>query len=146
MMIGHQFMIDGRVERIMNYQIKENSISVDTDKKPRSFSEDQFMDWAKKCLPVQDDIEVLEEDLKPSRELKKFKEKEIMGSQVVYQPSFSSSNFSDLRSVLMENIKKVQEDKEYLPQAVAVRDNVQSIIELTKNEIEYVKTLNKMTR
>lgn len=46
----------------------------------------------------------------------------------------------------MDNIEKVQKDKDYLPQAVAVRDNVQSIIELTKNEIEFAKVLTRMTR
>lgn len=148
-MLGKQYMIDGIVERIVTYNLAVNSIKVTTDTRDRSFSEDQFTDWVKRCLPVQDDIEVLQEEmgmvhgnLKTASEVNKSRSV----NTIVYQPSFKSSNFSDLREVLMDNIKKVQESKEYLPQAVAVRDNVQSIIELTKNEIEYVKTLNKMTR
>jgi hypothetical protein len=144
MLLGRQYMIDGFVERIVSYQLKENHITVKTDKKDRSFSEDQFMAWAKRCMPVQDDIDALEEEMQPSKELTSFGNQPA--ATVIYQPSFKSSNFTDLREVLMDNIKKVQESKEYLPQAVAVRDNVQSIIDLTKNEIEYVKTLNKMTR
>jgi hypothetical protein len=148
-MVGKQFMIDGIVERITFYILQQNSISVETDSRKRSFSEDQFMEWAKKCLPVQDDLEVLEEDMGIAHGNSKMApavQNAASVNTVVYQPSFTSNNFSELRNILMKNIEKVQESKDYLPQAVAVRDNVQSVIELTKNEIEYAKVLNRMSR
>lgn len=148
-MVGKQYMIDGIVERIMLYTLNPNSISIETDSRKRSFSEDQLMEWAKKCLPVQDDLEVLQDNMSMTPGNSKMApavQNTAAVNTVVYQPSFTSNNFSELRNILMKNIEKVQESKDYLPQAVAVRDNVQSVIELTKNEIEYAKVLNRMSR
>lgn len=148
-MVGREFLIETKTETITDYSLQANTITVTTDKRTRTFSEDQFFDWVKKCLPVQGDSEELLDQIKEFEAEKKnlpdpYKKK---GNEtVVYRPSFTSSNFSDLRKVLMDNIEKVQNNKDYLPQAVAVRDNVQSIIELTKNEIEYAKVLTRMTR
>lgn len=144
-MVGHQYMIDGHTERIMLYSMTDTTITVETDRRKRSFSEDQFMEWVKSCLPVEDDLIVIKESMGNKNTLPAFKN-ETQVSTMVYKPSFGPNNFSELREILMKNIEQVQGNKEYLAQATAVRDNVQSVIELTKNEIEYAKIVNRMSR
>lgn len=144
-MIKQYYLIDGMEEKVLLYKLMPNTIKVTTDRYTREFSAEQFHEWAQKCIPLNTKDKESNQETVEAVEMETPKPKSETGV-VVYQPSFSSANFSDLREILMANIKKVQTEKEYLPQAVAVRDNVQSIIELTKNEIEYVKTLNKLSR
>jgi hypothetical protein len=47
----------------------------------------------------------------------------------------------DLISILKDNIKKVQDNAGYIPQAQAVNDNVKSIIEVQKMKLDYLKQL-----
>lgn len=144
-MIGHEYMVDGFNERVLQYSFNRNSVLVVTDRRKREFDEAQLSDWVKKCLPVQGDYEEMMDGESSETFSPPATNQPAVGT-VVYQPSFTASNFSDLRAILMKNIERVQEDKAYLDQAVAVRDNVQSIIELTKNEIDYVKTLNRLNK
>lgn len=144
-MIKQYFLIDGMEEMVLQYKLMPNTIKVTTDRYTREFSAEQFHEWAQKCIPLNTTNTERNQETEESMALPATNQ-QSNPQIVVYQPSFSSANFSDLREILMANIKKVQTEKEYLPQAVAVRDNVQSIIELTKNEIEYVKTLNKISR
>jgi hypothetical protein len=51
----------------------------------------------------------------------------------------SISGVTELKDILLDNIKKVQTSKEYIPQAQAVNDSVKTIIELAKAEIESIK-------
>lgn len=141
LMIGNEYMIDGYNERVMDYTFRTNTVQVKTDRVSREFSEEQFFKFYENCLPVADDMEEMKSynsTVLPSAS------SQLPSKQVSYHASFDSSTFSDLRNILMNNIENVQKDKGYLDQAEAVRDNVQSIIDLTKNEIDYVKTLTKL--
>lgn len=55
-------------------------------------------------------------------------------------------SFKELTSILMENIKKVQQDKGYVDQAQQVSQSVKMIVELAKTEIEAVKAVNEIVR
>ncbi|HUR65503.1 MAG TPA: hypothetical protein VMZ03_04065 [Chitinophagaceae bacterium] len=48
-----------------------------------------------------------------------------------------------LIAVLEDNIKKVQENKDYIPQASAINKNVSSIINIQKMKIDMVKNLKR---
>lgn len=145
-MIGNQYLIAGNPERIVSYHFAKSSVRLVTDKRTREFDEHQLMNFLKdSCMPMEEDFSDMHEVAvhHPSgNELSRPAAHET----VVYQPSFNNNHFKELREILKSNIEKVQESKEYLPQAVAVRDNVQSIIDLTKNEIDYMKTVNRLNR
>ena len=57
------------------------------------------------------------------------------------QTTVIGSSAMELKNILMDNIRKVQSDKEYIPQAEAVNANVKSIIDLAKAEIDLVKAM-----
>ena len=140
-MIGRQYLIAGKAERISGYQFTLSSVKLVTDKRVREFDEHQLMTFLKKdCMEMEEEYQ----------EMVVTNQSQQVASaapvQQIYVPSFSNSHFAELRQVLMNNIEKVQKDKEYLPQAAAVRDNVQSVIELTKNEIDFMKTVNRIKR
>lgn len=48
-----------------------------------------------------------------------------------------------IKEILMNNIKRVQNNPEYIPQAKQINSDVNSIIELAKAEIELLKTQQK---
>jgi hypothetical protein len=52
----------------------------------------------------------------------------------------------ELKDVLMDNIRKVQENKEYIQQAEAIKANVDSVIQLAKTEIEYLHVLDRLNK
>ena len=143
-MIGNQFLISGNPERITGYKFEDSSVKLITDKRVRVFDEHQLADFLRKdCMEMEEDFEELDQHVADQRNSLQVSNSQ---NQVSYVPSFSNSHFAELRNVLMSNIERVQEDKEYLPQAVVVRDNVQSIIDLTKNEIDFMKTVNRIKR
>lgn len=53
------------------------------------------------------------------------------------------SEADDLIKILKANITKVQGDANYIPQAQAVNDNVNSIINIQKMKLEYFKSFRK---
>lgn len=151
-MIGRQFLIAGIEERITGYKFDESSVKLISDKRTRVFDEHQLDSFLRKeCMEIGSELDEMGDEFddvmtmaKPNGVARQLPAQ--VPSQQVYIPSFSNSHFAELRQVLMSNIAKVQENKEYLPQAVAVRDNVQSIIDLTKNEIDFMKTVNRIKR
>lgn len=47
----------------------------------------------------------------------------------------------ELREILMDNIRKVQADKEFIPQAAAINEQLKSIIDMRKTEVDVLKLL-----
>lgn len=70
-MVNHEFLIETKREVVTNFSLQTNTIRVTTDKRTRTFSEDQFFDWAKKCLPVQSDSEELMDQIQSFEEERK---------------------------------------------------------------------------
>jgi hypothetical protein len=50
-----------------------------------------------------------------------------------------SDTLVQLKDILMDNIKKVQEDKEYITQAKEVNNSIKEVVNLAKLDIEYTK-------
>jgi len=56
----------------------------------------------------------------------------------------NTSNITEnLRNILLDNIDKVQKDKAYIPQATAINNNVNSIINLSKLQMDAIKMQEK---
>lgn len=53
-----------------------------------------------------------------------------------------TSTIKDLHGILMENIKQVRENKEYVQQAGVVNKSVTNITNLIKAEMEFIKLKN----
>jgi hypothetical protein len=55
------------------------------------------------------------------------------------QPLQSSSTLSELHAVLMDTIRKVQADKEYVPQAAQINKTVTAATNLLKAEMDFFR-------
>lgn len=58
----------------------------------------------------------------------------------IVRQSEVQSSIGSLAHILQDNIKRVRDDKEFIPQAEAIASSVKTIIDLAKAEIEYRKT------
>jgi hypothetical protein len=56
------------------------------------------------------------------------------------------SAFGELRTVLMDNIRKVQQDKNYIPQAESILTSVSGMIDLAKTEVAYMEAFTRMRK
>jgi len=55
-----------------------------------------------------------------------------------------SDTLAQLRDVLLDNISKVQKDKDFVPQAREINNSVKEVCNLAKIDIEYIKLSNKL--
>jgi len=51
---------------------------------------------------------------------------------------------SQLKGMLLDNNSKVMENKDYIPQATTICNNVNSLINLTKLELSYITAAKKL--
>jgi hypothetical protein len=58
---------------------------------------------------------------------------EIMKNTVIMK------NASKLSELMMENVQKIKDNPNYIPQAEAINSNVKTMIDLAKTEIEMIK-------
>jgi len=85
------------------------------------------------------DIIILAEDANDSTD--RIQTIEVPGLAHSAPVSLIHRSGSKIEELLMDNISKIQRDKEYLPQAREVNANIKSLIELAKTEIEYMATI-----
>lgn len=55
-----------------------------------------------------------------------------------------NSSLQDLTTILMDSIKKVQGDPEYVKQASSINDSAKQIIEIKKTQLEMVKLIKDL--
>lgn len=58
-----------------------------------------------------------------------------------YEPSAENA---EIKLTLMETLRKVKADPSYIPQAKAVTEVVRSLVDIQKNEIQFLNVMNKM--
>lgn len=75
--------------------------------------------------------------------------KEVQGQLVQQQDvvdmavTNARSISAQLKDVLLENIEKVRDNPEYIKQATSINNNVNSLINLQKLELDYVRTMKR---
>lgn len=51
-----------------------------------------------------------------------------------------------LKNILLDNIEKVQKNPEYIKQATAINNQINSFVNITKLQLDYHKAINKMKK
>lgn len=64
----------------------------------------------------------------------------------IQQNTLIGSNGNEIANILMDNIRKIQENSSYIPQAQAMSDVAKTYIDLAKTEIEMYKVSAALSR
>lgn len=113
-----------------DFNEKKERLLVYTDRKPEPYDR-----------PMADCMEFLK-SLQPVDE----KKVAIIQPVVVKGMMLSEGGLGvTLKDTLLDNIKKIQENPAYIPQAEAITNNVNSLINLAKVEVDFLKTLRTTT-
>ncbi len=134
-MIGKKYNYGNSEHTIKSYRMLEDKerVYVMTDKKQFDRPYDSAMEFLNQLEFVAGRVIV------PSNQEKEhstfFPERQINASVV-----------KELKDMLLDNIRKIQENKEYIPQAEAVKSNVDCLIDLAKTEIGYMEAVVRLNK
>ena len=78
----------------------------------------------------------------PESALEKHTETTTMAGLTVFQGGLSNQ----LKDILLDNIEKVRDNKDYIPQAEAISANVGQLIDLAKVEVQYMHAVAKLNK
>lgn len=117
-LLNKGIILDGKSGKLLRYTLGEKTMKLTLDTQ---------------------DIVILNEDIEDSME--RIQTQALVARPEVTQTSVIQRTGSRLEKILMDNIQKVQQDKDYIPQAREVNTNIKSLIDLAKTEVEYMKTL-----
>lgn len=117
-MVGKAYLFNDQVISIEKYEVQGDRVIITTDKKE--------MEVLNYILPS------LLKDFIP-----------IINNQLPALPALPVDNaaIKNLSDILLDNIRKVQINKDYIQQAEAIVQNVNAVINLEKIKIEYCKLL-----
>lgn len=119
------FMIHQQEEVVKEWEfIDGETVVIHTDKNKHRFSFSIADERLAEFLPIEQELAEIESNLP--------------------QLACNTQTLRELKDIMMENIRKVQEDKAYIPQAQEVSKSVGTIVDLAKTEIEYIKAIRSL--
>jgi hypothetical protein len=132
-MVGNSYKYGGATHRITNYRVLEERERVFVKTNIKEFDRDfeSIGSFLNKFEPIQS-LPVRQE------------QQEV--EQILPVAQINSSVISECRTVLMDSIRKLKDDKNYISQAAAIKENVDTIIELGKVEVAQLELLYKLKR
>lgn len=143
-MKGKTFNYANKFLKLENYSIDDHreKVTIITDKRTfeRQYdSVDEFLTyWQPVSVQDIDAEEIGKQNNKPvEHAVITTANNEIQKSTGIYEEH--SLLAKDLVSILRDNITKVQTNKDYIPQATAVNNNINSIINITKMQLGFYK-------
>lgn len=120
-MIGKTYMFNSNQHTIKDIQSTEEDIyHVVTDKRTIKVSEEELLE---DFLPIDGNYQKL---------------------QVYQELSIEPAQLNDLGTILLDNIKKVQEDASYVEQAKSINESAKTLIDLKKTQIEAIKVIRSI--
>ncbi len=125
-MIGKVVMYRGRNIKVKGYVVKDDRIEIKTNGNPVITSAEKLSDTLDEFLPVSDELDSADKE----------KGLQVFGN--------NKSNLDDLEGILMENIQKVRENKDYLDQAKEINSQANSIIKIAKTKVDMVREMRKL--
>lgn len=133
-MVGNRFVHKGNTTKVEGYRHTRNGISV-------SLTNDILV------IPMEDITRVLEEFTPFEGGLQTQENNSILQlPKMDISHTVIGSNAASLSSIIMENIKMVQANKDYIPQAEAVNSQIKALIDVAKTEVDMYRTVAFMQK
>ncbi len=132
-MVGNEFLFETTRENLIinNWNFQDEQLILNTSKGDYSCVFTDIDEFLKKFLPVEAESSASTELLAENNQQ--------TGSLV-----FGGGVLLELKNTVMESIRKVKDNKEYIPQATAINEGVKQIVELAKTEIAFMETVHKL--
>jgi hypothetical protein len=131
-MVGYKYKYGGRIHELKSYHILKDTEMVQLQTNIKFFERpfDSVMEFLNKFEPLEETgMQTVDKD--------------VVAVPVM---QINSKVIAQLKDVLMENIASVKANKEFIPQATAVKLNVDSIIDLAKIEVSYMEAYVRMNK
>lgn len=112
-MVGESFLYHGNQIKIKDYYKEEenNSIRIITQTEPILIANSKIQEFVSDCLPIEE-------------------------SKSLSIVSESQATITSLKDILMDNIKKVQGDKDYINQAKTINNSVNTLITMVSLQVK----------
>lgn len=134
MMVGKPYLVNAVQQTVLSYQLAEPRLTVVTDKKWHTVD----LQNAHRLLELFMEVDPTSETEDPSTGLP------AAGALSPALPVPTTMQIgTQLREILLDNIKKVQDNKDYIPQAQEVASQIKTIIDLAKTEVDYLRIVHK---
>ena len=132
-LVGTTVMLNAANVRITGYLQRESSLQIRFAKRPPvSMELDKLGAWLDGILPVDEDHEDAADP--------------ILSQAVVHFSAGRSEESKNIRDILLDNIKRVKEDKDYIPQAQSVVSSVNALMDVSRTELALLKTMKELRR
>ena len=112
------FMRNGRYHTILSWQIKDDLLTVATDNGWLEFAIYKAEKALAEFLPVHANNQKLAITVMPR-----------------------NGELQNLKEIILGNIQKVKEDKDYIKQAEAINKSISTLINMAKLELSYIKAI-----
>lgn len=110
------WMYNTRLHKILNFKVTETEVQIVTDKDWLTFSITKINTALDQFLPANE-------------------EKQNVTSIALFQGNGKPA----LKDLVLENIENIKKDVNYIPKAKALNEQIKTMIEMAKLEIEYKK-------
>jgi len=120
-MLNQTWLYNTRLHQLLSYKIDDKSVTIVTDRDWLTFRIGDMERKLKEFLEVEQDDE-FEGD---------------KGKQMILFKA--NESFSGLEKTILDNIKKLKEDNDFIKQANAINQSANTLINLMKTQIELVK-------
>lgn len=120
-MHGITYMRDGQHVKVLQHRIEDDVVTIVTD---QGFVEFNLVDT--------------------KRELRRFLEVEGGDQETETAVAvFQNGMFGDLKNILMENIKNIKSDKDFIAQASAINESAKNLVEIGKLQIQAMRLMKR---
>lgn len=142
-MKGKLFSYNLKEHRVLRFTVTDEQVSIVTDLKDFHLSHRQAEELIKDFLPIDENKPFV-----PPASPRPFSGNGVqVAREMVQLPQTSiSTNAAKLSEIILGNIEKVKEDASFIPQANAINDQLKSLIELGKAEVEGLKVQAMMQK
>lgn len=110
-MLGKQWIYHGKNVTLKDVELTDTGITIETDGKEIKLTSTEIPGFIEECLPVDQ-------------------------KGIVVMSQQQNNHLSSLKDILMDNIKKCQENPGYIKQATVINNNVNTLINMVSLELK----------
>lgn len=138
---GKTFHYAGKTYRLLDYSVNDHlqRVTITTDLRSFEKSYDSIDEFLYMLVQDFEQVPAAKEERAPEKQSAVVRVEPAAETETVDVYQEHSNMAKDLITILRDNITKVQQDKSYIPQAQAVNNNVNSIINVTKLQLDVYK-------